>query len=224
MVRRQQAADRAQRPKMSSPGRWGFARSVERGFWLQIADGKRTAQAAEAVGVSEVIGTRWFRNAGGMPPMSLAERSRSFARKVTDPERSVAGSAEMPRRSRGSCAEMRPLARPILVTGPRPRSGKLRSLPDVRSRPSWRRICGCVSTCRTVWLDIWCDRTERSSLARTRRGPAATNRGEPIGPGQRHGARSRSPTGSELTSPMMNPCGSVTRRSIRRSTFRAAER
>ena len=78
MVRRQQAADRAQRPKMSSPGRWGFARSVERGFWLQIADGKRTAQAAEAVGVSEVIGTRWFRNAGGMPPMSLAERSGRY--------------------------------------------------------------------------------------------------------------------------------------------------
>lgn len=78
MARRQQAADRAQRPKMSSPGRWGFAREVERGFWLAIAEGKRTAEAAEAVGVSEVIGARWFRNAGGMPPMSLAEPSGRY--------------------------------------------------------------------------------------------------------------------------------------------------
>lgn len=78
MARRQQAADRAQRPKMSSPGRWGFARSVERSFWLQIAEGKRTAEAAEAAGVSEVVGSRWFREGGGMPPMTLAEPSGRY--------------------------------------------------------------------------------------------------------------------------------------------------
>lgn len=73
MARRQQAADRAQRPKMRSPGRWGFPRRVEREFWLRIAQGLRTVEAAEAVGVSEVIGGRWFREGGGMPPMSLTE-------------------------------------------------------------------------------------------------------------------------------------------------------
>jgi IS30 family transposase len=73
MARRQQAADRAQRPKMRSPGRWGFPRRVEREFWRRIGQGLRTAEAAETVGVSEVIGGRWFREGGGMPPMTLAE-------------------------------------------------------------------------------------------------------------------------------------------------------
>ena len=73
MTRRQQAADRAQRPKMRSPGRWGFPRRVEREFWQRIGQGQRTAEAAERVGVSEVIGGRWFREGGGMPPMSLDE-------------------------------------------------------------------------------------------------------------------------------------------------------
>ncbi len=73
MVRRQQAADRAQRPKMRSPGRWGFPRRVEREFWRRITQGLPTAQAAETLGVSEVIGGRWFREGGGMPPMTLAE-------------------------------------------------------------------------------------------------------------------------------------------------------
>lgn len=58
---------------MRSPGRWGFPRRVEREFWLRIGQGLPTAKAAEAVGVSEVIGGRWFREGGGMPPMTLAE-------------------------------------------------------------------------------------------------------------------------------------------------------
>ena len=59
MVRRQQAADRGQRPKMRSPGRWGFPRRVKREFWRRITQGLPTAQAAETLGVSEVIGRRW---------------------------------------------------------------------------------------------------------------------------------------------------------------------
>jgi len=58
---------------MRSPGRWGFPRRVEREFWRLIGGGLRTVEAAEAVGVSEVICGRWFRQGGGMPPMSLAE-------------------------------------------------------------------------------------------------------------------------------------------------------
>ena len=67
---------------MRSPGRWGFPRRVERDFWRLIALGFRTVEAAEAVGVSEVIGVRWFRHGGGMAPMSTAEptgRYLSFA-------------------------------------------------------------------------------------------------------------------------------------------------
>lgn len=73
MVRRQQQADRALRPAMRSPGRPIPARHVEREFWRLIAQGKRTEEAASAIGVSIPVASRWFRHAGGMPPLSLAE-------------------------------------------------------------------------------------------------------------------------------------------------------
>src|SRR3954447_26045262 len=73
MARRQQNADRALRPAMRSPGRPMPARHVERAFWRLIAQGKRTEQAALEIGVSTPVASRWFRHAGGMPPLSLAE-------------------------------------------------------------------------------------------------------------------------------------------------------
>lgn len=82
MVRRQQLADRALRPAMRSPGRPIPARHVEREFWRLIARGKSTEDAAVGVGVSVPVGSRWFRHAGGMPPLRLAEpagRYLSFA-------------------------------------------------------------------------------------------------------------------------------------------------
>src|SRR5689334_7489363 len=73
MARRQQQADRALRPAMRSPGRPMPARHVERALWQLIAQGKRTEEAAIEVGVSTPVASRWFRHAGGMPPLSLAE-------------------------------------------------------------------------------------------------------------------------------------------------------
>jgi IS30 family transposase len=73
MARRQQQADRALRPAMRSPGRPMPARHVERAFWRLIAQGKRTEDAALEIGVSTPVGSRWFRHAGGMPPLSLTE-------------------------------------------------------------------------------------------------------------------------------------------------------
>ncbi|NII68053.1 IS30 family transposase [Cellulomonas uda] len=72
-MRRQQQADRALRPAMRSPGRPIPARHVEREFWRLIATGKRTEEAAAGVGVSVPVGSRWFRHAGGMAPLPLAE-------------------------------------------------------------------------------------------------------------------------------------------------------
>jgi IS30 family transposase len=67
---------------MRSPGRPVPARHVEREFWRLIAQGKSTEDAAAAIGVSVPVGSRWFRHAGGMPPLSLADptgRYLSFA-------------------------------------------------------------------------------------------------------------------------------------------------
>jgi IS30 family transposase len=58
------------------------ARHVEREFWRLIAQGKSTEDAAAAIGVSVPVGSRWFRHAGGMPPLNLSEptgRYLSFA-------------------------------------------------------------------------------------------------------------------------------------------------
>ena len=71
MVRRQQAADRAIRPKLRSPGHPKFQRHVEVAFWEQIAAGLLPEEAALAVGVSQPVGARWFHNAGGMAPFEL---------------------------------------------------------------------------------------------------------------------------------------------------------
>ena len=58
---------------MRSPGRPEPSRVVQRQFWRVIATGVTTVDASMAVGVSWPVGTRWFRHAGGMPPISLAE-------------------------------------------------------------------------------------------------------------------------------------------------------
>jgi len=70
-ARRQWAADRALRPPMRSPSRPEPSRAVQRDFWRRIASRVTTVEAAEAVGVSWPVGRRWFRHAGGMPPISL---------------------------------------------------------------------------------------------------------------------------------------------------------
>ena len=78
MSRRQQQADRALRPAMRSPGRPMPMRDVERAFWRLIATGISTEDAVAAVGVSTPVGSRWFRHAGGMSPLSLAEPSGRY--------------------------------------------------------------------------------------------------------------------------------------------------
>ena len=77
-VRRQWAADRALRPPMRSPGRPEPSRAVQRDFWKRIASGVTTVEASEAVGVSWPVGSRWFRHAGGMPPINLDEPSGRY--------------------------------------------------------------------------------------------------------------------------------------------------
>ena len=71
MVRRQQDADRARRPRLRSPGAPPIRRDVQQRFWVEIAKGLLPEEAASEVGVSQPVGARWFHNAGGMPPFDL---------------------------------------------------------------------------------------------------------------------------------------------------------
>lgn len=77
-LRRQWRADRALRPAMFSPGRPQPSRTVQRDFWRLIATGISTSEAALVVGVSIPVASRWFRHAGGMPPISLVEPSGRY--------------------------------------------------------------------------------------------------------------------------------------------------
>lgn len=70
------------RAAMRSPGRPPVQRDVERRFWVKIAEGLSSEEAATACGVSGPVGGRWFRERGGMPSIQLnppSGRYLSFA-------------------------------------------------------------------------------------------------------------------------------------------------
>jgi hypothetical protein len=56
---------------MRSPGKPPVRRDIERAFWVKVAEGLTSENAAIAVGVSGPVGSRWFRERGGMPTIEL---------------------------------------------------------------------------------------------------------------------------------------------------------
>jgi IS30 family transposase len=71
--RKKRRSDRAQRPALHSPGRPPVVHRAERGrFWIAVAAGQSSEEAARTAGVSPPVGVRWFRECGGMPPSQLA--------------------------------------------------------------------------------------------------------------------------------------------------------
>jgi IS30 family transposase len=78
-VSRQQKATWPMRGKMRSPGRPpGWQRDQVQRFWVEIAKGVASEEAAVSVGVASAVGSRWFREAGGMRPISLAPLSGRY--------------------------------------------------------------------------------------------------------------------------------------------------
>ena len=80
---KRQRAIRAMRGPMRSPGRPpGWRREHRRRFWKAIGGGLSSEDAAAVAGVASAVGTRWFREGGGMPtvsPAPLSGRYLSFA-------------------------------------------------------------------------------------------------------------------------------------------------
>jgi hypothetical protein len=78
-VTRQQKETWPMRGKLRSPGHPpGWQRDQRQRFWIEIARGTSTEDAAIAVGVASAVGARWFRNAGGMCPVSLSPLSGRY--------------------------------------------------------------------------------------------------------------------------------------------------
>ena len=73
MAGRNRASAWRLRAPLRSPGRPGVAkREDRRRFWLAITAGRSSEDAVGDVGVSQPVGSRWFREAGGMPQTHLA--------------------------------------------------------------------------------------------------------------------------------------------------------
>jgi IS30 family transposase len=73
------AAEQTGRASMPSPGRPGVNQlETKQAFWNCIAEGMESDAAALACGVSQPLGPRWFRDAGGMPPIDLTPRSGRY--------------------------------------------------------------------------------------------------------------------------------------------------
>src|SRR2546422_5161481 len=72
MTTRRRRSERAGRAKLRSPGRPSVRRhEKQRRFWAAIATGHSSEDAAVSAGVSPAVGTRWFREAGGMAASHL---------------------------------------------------------------------------------------------------------------------------------------------------------
>jgi hypothetical protein len=78
-VQRRRRLDVAGRPAMRSPGRPPAARRENRQrFWEAIARGLSSEDAGVVASVSPAVGSRWFRDGGGMPSISCAALSGRY--------------------------------------------------------------------------------------------------------------------------------------------------
>src|SRR5437588_12270662 len=78
-VGKRQREIRAFRGQMRSPGPPPVARREDlQRFWAAIGRGLSSEDAAVQAGVAQPVGTRWFREAGGMPPITQAPLSGRY--------------------------------------------------------------------------------------------------------------------------------------------------
>ena len=70
---------------LRSPGAPSHPRAREREFWTQIVIGLLPTEAGVAIGVAPVVGSRWFRESGGMSPYSWSAPSGRYL-SLAEPE------------------------------------------------------------------------------------------------------------------------------------------
>ena len=80
MSNRKRRSARSRRAPLASPGRPPVAgRDDQSKFWRAIAAGLSSEDAALEAGVSQPVGTRWFRKAGGMPPAMFRSSAKPLS-------------------------------------------------------------------------------------------------------------------------------------------------
>ncbi len=163
------------RAVMRSPGRPPVRRDLERAFWSQIVKGLTSEDAAIACGMSAPVGTRWFRHAGGMPPIELTPVSGRYlsfteCEEIAMLRAQKIGVREIARHiGRSPSTISRELRRNAATralrssTTPLPRNGRPTSQRGARSRRSSQSTNGCESTCKTIFPDTSMPKTEQWS-------------------------------------------------------------
>jgi len=89
MNRGKRRSDRSGRRPLCSPGRPPVARRDQHAsFWVAIALGSSSEEAAMSAGVAQAVGARWFRKAGGMAPAMYSASAKPLSgRYLSFPER-----------------------------------------------------------------------------------------------------------------------------------------
>lgn len=72
------------RSALKSPGAPSHRKEVQKLFWLEIAKGLTSEEAAVRVEAAPVLGSRWFRQSGGMSSLDLTPLSGRY---LSFPER-----------------------------------------------------------------------------------------------------------------------------------------
>lgn len=227
---------RGYRGQIPSPGRPTVAWRQDRvRFWVAIAAGAMTQDAAVEAGVSSPVAFRWFRHAGSVNPL-LPETVSGRYLSANERESIAlwptqgAGVREIARRlKRATSTISRELRRNASTRtyrvdyeasvaqwhaerrARRPKTAKLVTNDRLRQYVQ-DKLFGVVRGAdgQVVVVPSAC------------RGRAAISLTPVIGPGFRRGVPSRSLADCHWISPMMRVCGSATRRSTRRSTSRPA--
>jgi hypothetical protein len=229
------------RAPLLSPGRPPIAgRSKLQQFWLGIAEGMTSEDAALAAGISQPVGTRLFRQAGGMAPamfrsptkppsgryLSFAEREEIALLRVQGLPRREIGR----RLGRSASTISRELRRNAAT-----RSGGLEyraSTAQWHAERSARRPKPAKLPLNLPLRTYVQDRLAGSVTTETGavvpgppfRGRAAGMAGERIGGGPGRGVRSRLHDACRSTSRTTRQCASATKPSIKRSLFRVGAR
>jgi hypothetical protein len=165
---RKRRSRRSGRAPLPSPGRPPIAgRSALQRYWLGIAQGITSEDAALAAGMSQPVGTRLFRQAGGMAPamfrsstklpsgryLSFAEREELpfFAFRAIRDARSDADLADLPRPSPVSYDAMPRRAAEAWSIVRRQPNGTPSDRPVDPNRPSLRSL----QPCALMWSSDW---------------------------------------------------------------------
>jgi hypothetical protein len=210
MSPRKRRSQQSGRAPLSSSGRPPAAKRSElQRFWLGIAQGMTSEDAALAAGLSQPVGTRLFREAGGMPPATFRPSAKlpsgrylSFSEREEIALFRVQGLSgrEIGRRlGRPACTISRELRRNAATRsgGLEYRASTANGMPNdrlgARKPPNLRKTPPCASMSRRGWLEQSRLLTALSWLALQSLGMDAVMANERLVDGAGHGVLSRSP-------------------------------